>query len=383
MIQLVKEGFMKNIKFLITVALLFSSMISLSATYTVNSLADPGSGGCNVTECTLREAISASSGAGADTIVFNAGTTGTIVLASQLFINFNDLQILGPGPEKITISGNDATRVFRIFNSNVVIKGLTIADGNSLSDTLNHLGAGIYVSNGGSPVLEDLRVINSFSDSLGGGVYFFFAGGTIRNCEISGNTAARQSGLGINGNTGHDVLVENVTISGNIGNQAESGIGTLANIGQNITIRYITVANNMGSPSGAIFSGSGTTTIEGSIFADNSATNDFSAFATDFSINNSIIETTVSDFTGANNIIGQDPGLLALGSVSGSFQQVHATTNGSIAWDHVDTATGDAQCGTGVTTDQTGFPRPTGSSCDAGAFESTFLGDPIFNNSFE
>jgi len=44
---------------------------------------------------------------------------------------------------------------------------------------------------------------------------------------------------------------------------------------------------------------------------------------------------------------------------------------------------GDAQCGTGVTTDQLGFSRPKGISCDAGAYESSFLGDPIFINGFE
>jgi CSLREA domain-containing protein len=380
---------MKSIKFIVTLAIAFSSAV-MSATYTVNSLNDPGSGGCDASECTLREAIAASVGAGSDTIVFAAGTTGTIVLTSQLLINFNNLQILGPGPEKITVSGNNTTRVFRIISSNVVIKGLTIADGDSTSDPLNHLGGGISISNGASPVLEDLRIINNYTNQSGGGVYFFFAGGTIRNCEISGNTAARDSGLGINGGAGHDVLVENVTISGNTANQAESGIGTLTNSGQNVTIRYITVANNSGSPYGAYFSGNGTTTIEGSIFADNILTidifgsnGDFNAADSSVSINNSIVETAIGNVVGVNNIVGQDPKLSPLGSVAGSVQQVHAIANDSIALNHIDKTMGDAQCGTGVTTDQTGFPRPTGLSCDAGAYESSFKGDPIFSDGFE
>ncbi len=373
---------MRNISLLITLTILFSP-ITLSAIYTVNSLADPGTGGCDLSECTLREAISASSSAGADTIVFDAATTGTIVLTSQLLINFNDLQILGPGPEKITVSGNDVTRVLEISNSNVVIKGLTIANGNSSNALITPAGAGIYINTNANPVLENLRVIDNFTVSIIGGVYFAFSGGIIRNSEISGNTSIRLSGLGINGGAGHDVLVENVTISGNTGSTSESGIGVVANTEQNVTIRYITVANNMGSPNAALFNGPGTIRVEASIFADNLTTNDFASLATNFSINNSIIESTSSGVIGVNNIVGQDPKLSPLGSVSGSVQQVHAIANDSIALNHIDIQLGDARCGTDVMIDQTGFPRPTGISCDAGAFESAFLAEPVFKNGFE
>ena len=368
---------MKNITTLMILIILSSAAIS--ATYTVNTLADNGTGGCDVTECTLREAIAASSGMGADTIVFDSTLTGTIVLVNQLYIGFNDLQILGPGPEKITVSGNNATRVFRLFGGNIVIKGLTIAYGKVGRAS----GAGVFISNsnGNGVVLEDLRIIGNVTNFIGAGVYIT-SSATIRNCEISGNTALVQAGLGIN-TQAQNVLIENVTISGNTGSQDESGIGVFTTSGENVTIRYMTVANNSGAPVGATFSGSGTTTIEGSIFADNIGTDDFSGSGSGLTINNSIIETTVSTLTGVNNIVGQDPKLSALGSVAGSIQQVHAIANDSIARDHIDVTMGNAQCGTGVTTDQTGFPRPTGASCDAGAFESAYLGDPVFKNGFE
>jgi CSLREA domain-containing protein len=46
-------------------------------TFTVNSTADPGSGSCDATECTLREAITAANAAaGTDTIAFNIPAAG-------------------------------------------------------------------------------------------------------------------------------------------------------------------------------------------------------------------------------------------------------------------------------------------------------------------
>lgn len=60
----------------LAVALLFVTVLSSSpahaaSTFTVNSTADPGTGSCDATECTLREAItSANATAGTDTINF-------------------------------------------------------------------------------------------------------------------------------------------------------------------------------------------------------------------------------------------------------------------------------------------------------------------------
>jgi CSLREA domain-containing protein len=54
-------------------------------TFTVNSTADPGTGGCDAAECTLREAVtSANDRAGADDIVFELGRSATITLSSEL-----------------------------------------------------------------------------------------------------------------------------------------------------------------------------------------------------------------------------------------------------------------------------------------------------------
>src|SRR5215207_10521215 len=52
--------------------------VSDDGTWLVNSLADPGSGGCTNSECTLREAIAAAQDG--DVITFKSNLSGTINL---------------------------------------------------------------------------------------------------------------------------------------------------------------------------------------------------------------------------------------------------------------------------------------------------------------
>lgn len=339
------------------------------ATFTVNSLADPGAGGCDVAECTLREAIAASA-FGGGIVEFDQALSGTIVLGSELFINFNGLVINGPGPDRISVSGNDAVRVFRLFATDAVIRGLTIRDGNSTSAAPNASGAGFYITNGSNVVLENLRIVDNFTDLAGGGgVNVFFAGATIRNSEISGNTASRGSGIAINGSAGHTVVVENTTVSGNIANQSESGIGVLTNAGQSVLLRHVTVAANSGAPFGALIGGNGQTIIEASIFADNDAPSGDLALGANDLVNNSVIETSQGTLNGDNNVSGIDVSLVPLAPFQGSVLQVHAISTPP-ARDLVDNALGNPGCGTTVTSDQIGNPRPSGLRCDAGAFEA-------------
>ena len=72
---------------LLFVTVLASSPAHAASTFTVNSTADPGTGSCDATECTLREAItSANATVGTDTINFNIPGSGvkTISPASGL-----------------------------------------------------------------------------------------------------------------------------------------------------------------------------------------------------------------------------------------------------------------------------------------------------------
>ena len=98
---------------------------SVPSTFTVTSLADSGPG-------TLRAGVAS----GADTIRFAAGLHGTISLASEIAISSN-LTIDGPGANRITVSGDNATRVFDISGGTVTIAELRIAEGLATSSAVN------------------------------------------------------------------------------------------------------------------------------------------------------------------------------------------------------------------------------------------------------
>ena len=62
---------------LLAATLLLAKPAHADLTFTVNSTGDPGTGGCNATECTLREAIDVTNRvSGADTIRFDIPGAG-------------------------------------------------------------------------------------------------------------------------------------------------------------------------------------------------------------------------------------------------------------------------------------------------------------------
>ena len=98
----------------------------------------------------LRAAITAANAtAGVDLINFTPGLHGTIKLASgEPAITAANLTINGPGENQLTVSGNNAYRVFDISNSATVkIDNLTIADGLTVGGN----GGGILNEAGADP----------------------------------------------------------------------------------------------------------------------------------------------------------------------------------------------------------------------------------------
>lgn len=125
---------------------------SVLATFTVTNTNDSGDG-------SLRQAIIAANDAPTDDIiVFNSDFSGqTITLTSGQLEITDDLFIDGLGENNLTVSGNNASRVFNIDDGNssnlidVEIEGLTITDGRISSD----------VTGGGIRNSENLTVTNS------------------------------------------------------------------------------------------------------------------------------------------------------------------------------------------------------------------------------
>jgi hypothetical protein len=213
----------------------------------VNTIIDghfpPGSG-----TVSLRDAIAAADTSASDTaITFDPtvfSSPQTIVLnGSQLDLsNMSKTTITGP-PGGVTISGNNASRVFYVHGSGATtLSGLTITKGNSVD------GAGIF--NSGTLMLTNDTVTgNTATSSTGassnnGGVDNEGTA-TLTKVTISNNTALNSTG-GIANGPGHSVTLVDSTISGN---SAGGDIGGLYNDGT-ASLTNVTISGNSARTAG-------------------------------------------------------------------------------------------------------------------------------------
>jgi hypothetical protein len=190
-------------------------------TFTVSSTADAGAD-------TLRQAIlDANANPGDDTIVFSgaaAGPGAVITLTTGELGVTDNLNIVGPGSANLTVSGNDADRVFYLNAPGLVtVSGLTVADGNFGGGG----GGGIFSGNG-SVVLDGVVLADNQSAGSGAGIEFTGGGSTltIRNSTITGNTAANEGG-GIAVDNAAGLTVDSSQVSYNVADG--DGGGILAN----------------------------------------------------------------------------------------------------------------------------------------------------------
>jgi Calx-beta domain/Right handed beta helix region len=228
-----------------------------AAAFNVTNLNDAGAG-------SLRQAIiDANLAAGADVITFQAGVTGTIVLATgELYIQ-DSVDIQGPGAGLLTVSGNNASRVFYLYRHDalldVTISGLTITDGSAL------FGGGI-IDWGESLLLDNVVVTGNSATGQGGGVEILagfndpptpFAV-TIRDSLLSGNTAPEGGGLSLYLDSLAalgTVLVEGTEISGNSVTGDGAGI-FIPWFRGNVTLATSTISgNDAGAGGGGVWSG--------------------------------------------------------------------------------------------------------------------------------
>jgi CSLREA domain-containing protein len=356
-----------------------SAAVALSY-FEVNSLSDSGTNGCDSSECTLREAIDAAANDGEASIInFSRNLQGTIALNSQLTINSIDLAIIGPGVDKVTVSGNDLYRVFMIpaASERFFMSELTISHGKTFG---NQSGAGILVENSTETRLENLRVTNNESSLNGGGLFVSSAGLQLINSEISHNNAANNGGgVGITGGFGNEVNLENVTISNNQSLNSGNGLYINSSSGQNTQLKFVTAAFNSGGITDNRIEGNGNITIESSVFEPGLSIPNSNNIT-----NNSIfVNLGNGSLVGNNNLTETDvilePNLVEINN-SGLFG--HKINTNSLAYNHIDNMVGNSGCGITITNDQFGNPRPTDGICDAGAYEYVFI-DVIFNNGFE
>ena len=228
------------------------------ATLTVTNTLDSGAN-------SLRNQIAAATAG--DTIAFDTtgvfATAQTITLTTGQISIAKSLTINGTGANQLTVSGNNASRVFDISGAGttVNIDNLTIANGSVASAN----GAGIRVGTGSTLNLTNSTVsgntvtVASFS---GGGIY---SQGTvaISNSTISGNSG--YYGGGINIGSGGLLTVTNSTIRSNFGYQG----GGIYNEGT-VNIASSTISgNSVSADGGGVYNRLGTMTVTNSTISNN------------------------------------------------------------------------------------------------------------------
>jgi hypothetical protein len=206
-----------------------------------------------------------------DTIVFAPSLDGqTITLTSgELLINKN-LTITGPGAGELTISGNNASRVFEVAKGKqVALSGLTISNGLAVAGS----GGGILVDAGGAGLTVSNTILsgNSAANGSGGAIANFGGTLTVIGSTLSDNQA-NSSGGAIMSNGGGTLTVTGSTLSDN---HAKNGSGgAILNLGM-LTVSGSTLSNNSAAYGGGILTGQGltgqTATVTNSTLTGNTA----------------------------------------------------------------------------------------------------------------
>ena len=250
-----------------------------AATFQVTNLNDTGAG-------SLRDAVDqANLAAGADTVTFAAGLSGTITLTTGAIDIEEAIEITGPGAAALTVSGDDSSQIFDVETDEAVgaardvvsISGLTLTDGDdsgggaiySLESDLRLSGMTIknnYASSNGGAIdveqsavaITGSRITRNESGSEAGAIYTDGDNAavdsgdtvTITDSVISNNYTAGNGGAFYFDNaTGGDVLIAGSELSGN---HAEGIGGAILFYGHkgSSTIRQSSITGNSSDDEG-------------------------------------------------------------------------------------------------------------------------------------
>ena len=336
----------------------------------VNSLADPGNGVCNATQCTLREAIDDPQ---STRISFAPGLTGEITLArSELgggtLVMGKTLRVTGP-VAGITVRRRATDPPFRLLRvargavvtlSNLTLRGgdtdqpgggiinwgtLALANCTVAGNASGSHGGGI--ENHGPLTLTDTRVVDNTAAERGGGIFNQDAALTLRNSIVSRNTGQRGGGIyhfsgtlrisnsGVSDNQGNGIVqargsstLDRVRILGN--STSGGGGGIVVGMAAAMTLTNSTVAGNSAASGGGILIHFGNLTIGRSTVFNNAATGPgggiYNASFDPFARLGSSLVLTNSTISGNSAATG---GGIQNSGLSGAFTTV---TNSTIAF---------------------------------------------------
>ena len=412
-------------------ALGFSPGAHAGSTFTVNTTGDPGPGGT----VSLRQAITSANGSALNTVQFDASLVGsTITLAGTEILITKPMYIKGPGRDKLTISGNNASRIFNMQGCNSVdqvkLSGVTLTSGASTDygGAVRAQGCGLYVfssritasnsqkgggaifANSGYGLNLEYATINGSGAPKGGAIYAFglvtisessilantagFKGGgiyipdgnlTVIRSTISGNSVTSALGPGSYVGGGVDLghaksSWSNSTVYNNYASDAGGGIVfDDAYSGNNASVATSTIAGNSSccyDAGNGIKANGGQPTISSSIVANNFNRGGMYDLDGSFIVNSSLVRNPGSaTITGSGSMFGVDPKLGPLKDNGGSTWTMLPAANSPA----VDAG---AAC-SGASVDQRGVNRCVNGHVDLGAVERQNPEDLIFRDNFD
>ena len=242
-----------------------------AATFSVTNLNPAGPG-------SLRQAIlSANLNPGVDLITFAPALNGTINLTTTLRIT-DSVQIVGPGPGKLSVSAGHAFTVLYVYPSgsqpiSTTISGLTLRDG--YGD--GNISGGIYAL-GGNLTLDQVDLIDNIHAGRGGAIDYnaegFTVTLTIRNSLITGNIGNDGGGIYARPGAG-GLVIQNTQIVSNTAGFSSGGIylyasGTALIEDSSILSNTATTRNGGGL---RVSYGAGSTTLRRTVISGNTAVN--------------------------------------------------------------------------------------------------------------
>lgn len=381
-------------------------------TYTVTKIADTNDGACDA-DCSLREAVAAANGTTDNDIIdFSTlfSTAQTIVLSgSEIVIaNNGSLTINGPGADKLTIDGNNTSRIMAT-GANVVfnLNNVKLTRGNGVGAVNSGRGGAFYNVGGTTVITNTIMTANSAAN---GGALNNAASTspsvpanlTLINCVLSNNSST-SSGAAMQNFSTSTLNMISTTVSGNM--TSSTGIAGAFQANGMVTITNSTFSGNTAAGTGGAIYYNGTgLTMNNTTFANNTSALGAGGFhkATTM-LNANVRNTIMANNTGAaatpdvagaissqgNNLIGNVGtstgwvasdlqnmnALLAPLGFYGGFSPTHALLSGSPALDAGQNCVTDLSCSAAnppvaLTTDQRGATRPFNTTVDIGAFEA-------------
>lgn len=319
--------------------MMLASLSADAATLTVTNTNDTGAG-------SLRATVAAA--AAGDTIDFHASLNGgTITLTTgEIAINAT-LNINGPGADQLTISGNNASRVFFMGNGSatVTVSGLRVINGNGAGAGTSGHGGAIFAigtlmlndcvfagnvtpsNRSGGAVWKDQGLLvatrttfTSNKGQFGGGLYAVAATTRLVDCVFSQNEGYLGAGALTAASGGGTLVATGTSFLFNFtGSGGEGGAAYIQ--GNSARFQNCTFYGNQATFGGAVtvrgFAGNGTLRVVNCTVASNIATTTGGAFYADHTGSATTVELSNTIFSGNSvPVIAKDvpPVITSLGN---------------------------------------------------------------------